>query len=126
MILYVWGNLTADNFTPRPERIRSVCPGQKPGLSAWIVPPAGRKAQGLDSDRLAFPLRAFPDKPDKGGTEGHFAIAPADREGEVGMKALEEWAAFRGTGHVHPFTQTLLDAVVRPNFRSARHQYGKP
>jgi hypothetical protein len=118
VIVYVRGNLTADNFTPRPGKDTVGTPGQKPGLSASIAPPVDRKAQGIDLDLLAFPLKPFPDEVDKGGTEGHIAIAPADPDGEVDVRALEEWASFRGTGQTNPLTQALFDAVVRPNFRS--------
>jgi hypothetical protein len=69
-------------------------------------------------DLLVRPLKAFFDKPEQGGSEGHVAIAPADHAGEVDAKALEDWASFRKTGQVHPLTQVLLDAVVWPNFRS--------
>ena len=116
MIVYVWGNLTADNFTPRPGKDMVGRAGQKPGLSASEAPPVGRKAQGIDLDLLTPPLRAFFDEPDQGGTKGHVAIAPADHAGEVDAKALEEWASFRKTGQIHPFTQILLDAVVRPDY----------
>ena len=118
MIVYVWGNLTADNFTPRPGRDTVGRAGQEPGLSAFQTPPAGRKSQGIDLDSLRLPLKAFFDKPDEGGTEGHVSIAPADHSGKIDAKALEEWVAFRMTGQVHPFTQIIFDAVVSPNFRS--------
>jgi len=120
VIVYVWGNLTADNFTPRPGKDTIGRTGQKPGLSASDMPRAGCKAQRIDLDLLVPPLRGFFDEPDRGGTAGHVAIAPADDTGEVDMKALEEWALFRQTGQVHPFTQALLYAVVRPNFRSGQ------
>lgn len=118
MIVYVWGNLTADNFTPRPGKDTVGGAGQRPGLSAFEVPPAGRKAQGVDLDMLVPPLKAFFDDPDQGGIEGHVAIAPADRAGEPDAGALENWASFRRTGRVHPFSQILLDAVVQPDYWS--------
>ena len=118
MIVYVWGNKTADNFTPRPGKDTVCRAGQKPGLSASKVCRRGYKAQRIDLDLLASPLKPFFDQPAQGGTEGHVAIAPADPAGEVDMKALEEWAAFRNTGRLHQFTQILLDAVVTPDVRS--------
>ena len=118
MIVYVWGNLTADNFTPRPGKDTVGAPGQFPGLSAWTTPPTGRKGQGVDVGLLAFPLKAFPDDVEQGGMEGHIAIAPANAAGEVDEDALNEWASARGTGRVHPLTQALLDAVVQPNIRT--------
>jgi hypothetical protein len=120
VIVYVWGNLTADNFTPRPGKDTIGRSGQRPGLSAFEAPPVGCKAQGIDLDRLVPPLHAFFDEPDEGGTKGHVAIAPADTTGEVDAKALEDWASIRRTEQVHHFTQVLLDAVVRPNFRSEK------
>jgi hypothetical protein len=115
VIVYVWGNLTADNFTPRPGVDTIASPGQEAGLSAFESLPADRKAQGVDLDLLRAPLKACPDQPDQGGTPGHIAIAPANEAGEVDRKALDEWASFRKTGRIHPLTQMLLDAVIQPN-----------
>jgi hypothetical protein len=94
-------------------------PGQQPGLSASEAIPPGRKAQGIDVDRLKPPLRGFPDDVKQGGTPGHVAIAPADEKGEVDVQNLEAWAMSRGTGQTHEFTQILLDAVVEPNARGS-------
>lgn len=66
---------------------------------------------------LSPPLKPIPDDPDQGGTAGHFAIAPVDQAGEVDQISLEEWASYRKTGQTHLFTQILLDAVVKPNFK---------
>lgn len=115
MVVYIWGNLTADNFTPRPGKDTVGGPGQKPGLSAFESPPTNRKSQGVDLAMIRPALKAFPDQQDEGGTPGHVAIAPVDRSGEVDVVALEQWASFRKTGRVHPLTQILLDAVVEPN-----------
>lgn len=120
MIVYRWGNLTADNFTPRPGEDTVGRAGRQPGLSASQAPPVDCKAQGIELDLLARPLQAFFDEPDQGETEGHIGIAPASHAGAVDAKALEEWASFRKTGQVHQFTQALLDAVVRPNFWSEK------
>ena len=115
MIVYIWGNMTPDNFTPRAGKDTIGRPGQQAGLSASAALPAGRKAQGIEIDRLKPPLMALPDDTKQGGTPGHFAIAPVDNRGEVDVKQLEAWATVRGTGQVHEFTQLLLNAVVEPN-----------
>ncbi len=116
MIVYIWGNLTPDNFTPRPGKDAVGRPGQKAGLSASDRIPAGKKAHGIDSDMLALPLKAIPDDEQQGGTPGHFAITPVDgSSGEVDIQRLEEWAKSRGSGVTHEFTQNVLDAVVTPN-----------
>ena len=115
MIVYIWGSLTADNFTPRLGKDTVGRPGQRPGLSASEGIPPGRKAQGIDIDKLKPPLRAFPDEVERGGAPGHFAVAPVDESGEVDVMSLENWARSRGTGQTHEFTQILLDAVVEPN-----------
>lgn len=117
MIVYIWGSLTADNFTPRKGKDTIGKAGQAPGLSASTTVPTGRKAQGIDLDLLAYPLRAFCDVPEKGGTPGHVAIAPIEAGGEIDIARLEEWASMRGTGKIHAFTQNLLDAVTQPNVR---------
>ncbi|MBW3598250.1 MAG: hypothetical protein KY475_13385 [Planctomycetes bacterium] len=117
MVVYIWGNLTADNFTPRAGKDTVAGPGQHAGLSAWDAMSAGKKAQGIDVDKLRAPLKAIPDDPTQGGAPGHFAIAPVDETGEVDSTRLDEWALARGTGQIHEFTQNLLDAVVQPNAR---------
>ena len=119
MIVYIWGNLTADNFTPRPGKDTIGRPGQKAGLSASDAIPPGKKAQGIDIDKLKPPLKAIPDDMNQGGTAGHFAIAPVDKMGEVDVKKLEAWALSRGTGQTHQLTQILLDAVVEPNAKGS-------
>lgn len=117
MIVYVWGNLTAANFTPRPGKDTIGGPGRKPGLSASVAIPHGKKAQGIDTDKLKPPLQAFADDPDQGGTPGNFAIAPADARGDVDVESLMGWAMSRNTGQTHEFTQIALDAVIAPNVR---------
>ncbi|MGB6044238.1 MAG: hypothetical protein WBF93_13855 [Pirellulales bacterium] len=117
VIVYRLGNLTADNFTPRLDKDTVARPGQEPGLSASETIPLGRKAQAVDLSLLLRPLRAFPDDPEQGGTPGHVAIAPANPSDEVVMDALNAWALFRGSEQTHPYTQILLDAVVKPNMR---------
>jgi hypothetical protein len=117
VIVYIWGNLTVDNFTPRPEKDTVGGPGQQAGLSASDVIPPGRKAQGIDTDKLKPPMRAIPDDPKRGGRVGHFAIAPVDDQGQVDAAQLQAWADARGSGETHEFTQILLDAVVKPNLK---------
>ena len=115
MIVYIWGNLTVDNFTPRPGKDTVGGPGQQPGLSASAAIPRGKKAQGIEVDKLKPRLRAWPDDKNHGGTPGHFAIAPVDKNGELDVEELRAWASSRGTGATHEFTQILLDAVVEHN-----------
>ncbi|HUY33714.1 MAG TPA: hypothetical protein VMV69_13270 [Pirellulales bacterium] len=119
MIVYIWGNKTADNFTPRPGKDTVGRPGQQPGLSAsQIIPPRG-KAQGIDINKLKPPLKVFPDDTQQGGTPGHYAIAPADATGKVDAKSLADWAISRGSGQVHELTQILFDAVVDVNAKGS-------
>jgi hypothetical protein len=117
VIVYVWGSLTADNFTPRPGKDTVGRPGQTPGLSASSAIPEGRKAQGIDLNLLRPPLKAFPDDPTHGGSSDHFAIAPANETGEVDIEVLNEWASHRKMGTVHALTQLILDAVAQPNVK---------
>jgi hypothetical protein len=119
VVVYIWGSLTADNFTPRPGKDTVGGPGQQPGLSASEAIRPGRKAQGIDIDKLKPPLRAFPDDVTQGGLSGHVSVAPVDEKGDVDVKSLEAWAMSRGTGQIHEFTQTLLDAVVEPNVKGS-------
>ena len=119
MIVYIWGNLTSDNFTPRPGKDTIGRPGQQAGLSASDSIPPGKKTQGIDIDKLKPPLKAIPDDTKQGGTPGHFAIAPVDEKGEVDVQKLEAWAMSRGTGQTHQLTQILLDAVVEPNAKGS-------
>jgi hypothetical protein len=109
--------LTTDNFTPRPETDMLGKSGQKPGLSASANVPPGKKAQGIETELLRLPLKAFPDDPDHGGSPDHFAIAPVDENGEVDVSGLVDWASYRRSGNTHRLTQLLLDAVVQPNVR---------
>ena len=116
-VVYIWGNLTVDNFTPRSGKDTIGKPGQKAGLSAWDEMPLGKKAQGIDINMLNAPLRAIPDDTAQGGLSGHFAIVPVDETGEVNFWQLEDWAMSRGTGQTHELTQLLLNAVVQPNVK---------
>jgi hypothetical protein len=115
VVVYIWGNLTADNFTPRMGKDTVGKPGQQAGLSASDVIPPGRKAQGIDTVKLTGPLKAIPDDTDQGGIGGHYSIAPVDELGSVDSAKLEDWATSRGTGQIHELTQLLLNAVVKPN-----------
>lgn len=115
MIIYRLGNLTPDNFTPRPGKDTVGRPGQAPGLSASVGLSPDRKAQGIEIERVKPPLRAIRDDPERGGTPGHFAIAPVDTDNNIDMRRLGDWAQARGSGQTHELTQSLLDAVVQPN-----------
>lgn len=120
MIIYVWGNLTADNFTPRPEKDTLGKPGQMPGLSALKYVPQGNKAQGIEMESIQLPLKTFPDDVARGGSPDHFAIAPIDENGEVDLEALRDWASYRKSGKTHKLTQSLLSAVVEPNVKGEK------
>jgi len=90
-----------DSMTPRPG-IDDVPGG---GLTFWdSVDPIspGSKYAEVDTSLLQA-LRPIPD----GNPPGHVTVRPQTD----GM--LQEWAASRGTGVVHPLTQELLDSVVR-------------
>lgn len=117
MRIFIWGNKTSDNFTPRPGKDTIGQPGRPAGLSASNIVPSGRKAQCIETDNFRPPLSALPDDPLLGGTSGHFAIAPVDEHGNVDQTQLEAWGQSRGTGQTHEFTQILLDAVVEPDVK---------
>jgi len=117
VVVYIWGNLTANNFTPRLGKDTVRRQGQEAGLSASVAIPSGRKAQGVDLAKLKPPLKAIPDDPEHGGTRGHFSIAPVNEKGEVDLGQLDDWAKSRGTERTHRLTQLLLDAVVQPNVK---------
>ena len=124
-IVYRGGSDTDDNLTPRSGRDEQGKPGRTPGLSAFVaigqaVEPGG-KAQGIDLDQLAVPLRPFYDDPNlEGGVMGHLSIAPATPDGRVDRTLLNEWAATRKTARVHWLTTALRDAIVRPAIRRTR------
>lgn len=111
MILYIWGNRTIDNFTPRLGKDTVGRPGQQAGLSASARIP-NWKAQAIDTDEFRGPLKAIPDDVAQGGTAGHFSIAPIDANGQVDLALLEAWARTRGSGKPHELTEILLEAVV--------------
>ncbi|WP_148597766.1 hypothetical protein [Aquisphaera giovannonii] len=115
-LVYRSGSARYENLTPRPGKDLTPKPGSTPGLSTFdslelAVDPGG-KAQVIDLNLLQEPLRAFPDRPSEGGTQGHVAIAPATRAGEVDTSLLEEWADTRDKGAGHPLTTLLAKAVV--------------
>jgi hypothetical protein len=62
-------------------------------------------------------LQAFADDPASGGIPGHVSIAPVNEAGTVDQQQLEDWAASRGTGRQHRFTQIVRDAIVSRNVR---------
>lgn len=112
MIVYRYGNLTPAGFTPRPGRDTE---GSLAGLSSFTIPPPRGRAQAIDTDKLAPPLRAFPDRADN---PHHVSIAPADSEGNIDMEQLREWAASRGGATIHRLTQLAMNAVVPRNVAS--------
>lgn len=104
-IVYRGGSRTPDNLTPRPGiDIR--------GLSTFetlefAVQPGG-KAQAINVSRLPVPLVAVPDAP----PPGHVSIRPGFELTPEVLQVTPEWAASRGTGVTHPYTQALMDAVI--------------
>jgi RHS repeat-associated protein len=97
-LVYRNGSAMPDNLTPRPGIDTT-------GLSTFdnleAATPPGGKAQIIDTSKLSS-LVANPDSP----PPGHVSITPGD------PAQLDEWAASRGTGGVHPLTQELMDAIV--------------
>lgn len=114
MIVYRRGPATAKNFTPRPGTDTYALPGKAPGLSVWDTVQLAKKekAQVLDLTLLKPPLTAFPDDPSDGGDAGHFAIAPVNEYGDIDDEALDDWAAARDSGQVHPLTLLVRDAIT--------------
>jgi hypothetical protein len=89
-----------DSLTPRPG-IDDLPDG---GLSFWdsidYIKP-GDKYVEVDTGRLRN-LQVVPDNI----PPGHVTVRPPT------LNDLRAWAASRGTGRVHPYTQEILDAVV--------------
>lgn len=115
-LVYHKGSNTDLNFTPRPDRDVSN-DLQAAGLSTWrelnstLLP--GAKGQEIDLARLDHGvLGCFEDD------HGHVSIVPVDSAGNLDMMTLADWAASRGSAHVHPLTTLLLNAVVRCVWRS--------
>jgi hypothetical protein len=72
-------------------------------------------------DLLPAQLREFPDDATlEFGVEGHLSIAPIGDAGRIDTKLLADWAATRGTGHAHPLTKDLLNAVEPQDVRRPR------
>jgi RHS repeat-associated protein len=92
------GSASLDNLTPRPVFDAS-------GLSTFdnlaAATPPGGKAQVIDTTKLTS-LQAIPDPP----PDGHVSITPGTAEG------VADWAASRGTGVAHPYTQEVQNAIV--------------
>jgi hypothetical protein len=99
LLVYRGGSAKPDNLTPRPGIDTT-------GLSTFdnleAATPPGGKAQVIDTRKLKPPLRATPDAP----PPGHVSIGPLD------PALINEWAATRGTGQVHPLTEAIMDAIV--------------
>jgi hypothetical protein len=100
MLVYRRGSKFADNLTPRPGI-------DADGLSTFDslerAADPGEKAQVIDTGKLRV-LTAVPSEP----PPGHVTLTLVPTE----PKFLNEWAAIRGTGKVHPLTQDILDAIV--------------
>jgi hypothetical protein len=98
-LVYRGGSAKPDNLTPRPGIDRT-------GLSTFnnleAATPPGGKAQVIDTSKLKPPLVATPDAP----PPGHVSIDPLD------FVLIDEWAATRGTGQIHPLTESIIDAIV--------------
>ena len=114
-IVYRRGSASPANCTPRLGRDTSGGPGQAPGLSTFetmdLEP--GERAQMIDLGQVTGALRGIPDDPGLGGTLSHVSIVPVDASGNVDYPSLQDWAASRGTSDIHPFTQTVRNAIVR-------------
>jgi hypothetical protein len=99
------GSRTPDNLTPRPGIDRQ-------GLSTFetlelTVRPGG-KAQVIDLSRLPAPLVGVSDAP----PPGHISIRPGPALTPEVLHSTAEWAASRGTGILHPYTQALMEAII--------------
>jgi hypothetical protein len=98
-LVYRGGSAKPDNLTPRPG-------ADQTGLSTFdnweAATPPGGKAQVIDTSKLKPPLVATPDAP----PPGHVSIGPGD------PALIDQWAATRGTGQIHPLTQAIMDAIV--------------
>jgi RHS repeat-associated protein len=97
-LVYRGGSATLNNLTPRPGIDTT-------GLSTYdtleAATPPGGKAQVIDTSKLKS-LMANPDSP----PPGHVSITPGTPEG------VADWAASRGTGQAHPYTQEVQNAIV--------------
>ena len=99
------GGHTPDTFTPRPGL-------DLEGLSTFdtleaAVKPGG-KAQIIDMAKVEQPLVGVPDAP----PPGHVSIRSGAAITETVLQETADWAATRGTGVVHPLTDTLMRARV--------------
>lgn len=104
-VVYRGGSRTPQNMTPRPNI-------DNQGLSTFetleqAVKP-GDKAQIIDLSLLQAPLVAVPDAP----PEGHVSIRPGAALTPAALRNTAEWAATRGTPTIHPYTQSVIDAVI--------------
>jgi hypothetical protein len=117
--VYRFGTATDDALTPRQKDLLQLA-GSKPGLSVELsLPEPGSKAQKIDVTLLVVAgLRFVPDNLAAGGRGGHGVIAPVNEAGVVDEALLQEWAACRGTGTRHRFTQAILNAIVERDIRS--------
>jgi hypothetical protein len=67
----------------------------------------------IELAQLKDPLRGVADDPRLGGVEAHVSIVPVDGSGNVDYLRLQDWAASRGTGIIHPFTEQVRGAIVQ-------------
>jgi hypothetical protein len=114
-IVYRAGSASPDNCTPRPGKDTAGEPGRAPGLSTFetLNLELGEKAQMIDLGQIGTPVRGIPDDPCLGGRQGHVSIVPVDGSGNVDYPSLQDWAAARGTGSIHPFTQMVRNAIIQ-------------
>ena len=110
-LIYRRGAVKPTNLTPRPQVDTVGRPGQAPGLSTSVKLGAVC-GMAIDAALLVPPLRAIADDPTQGGSPGHVAIVPVNESGQVDQALLEEWAATRGSGVLHPLSVLLERAIV--------------
>lgn len=95
VLIYRSGSATPNNLTPRATDVT--------GLSAFKVATGEKqKHQEIDTSKLKL-LKAVCDNKDT----GHFSIVPCD------SAKMAEWIASKGKNEIHPFTQELMDAIIR-------------
>jgi hypothetical protein len=104
-LVYRTASGTDDSFTPRPGRDTE---GPKRGLSTFDTAAAAPKGRRhvIDLDRLPPGLKGIRDE------NGHVSIVPVTEAGMVDDVRLCEWAACRGTGRRHDFTEAVLRARI--------------
>jgi len=104
-IVYRGGSRTPDNLTPRLGIDRQ---GSSTFETLELTVQPGGKAQVIDLSRLQAPLVGVPDAP----PPGHVSIRPGLALTPEVLHSTAEWAASRGTGVLHPYTQALMEAII--------------